>query len=120
MNGVYSIVYVCPETVLRLIEPLKRLAENNGIALFAIDEVHCVSKWGHDFRPDYRRLSVLRENFSAAHIRSLRSDIPLMALTATATLLVREDIRKSMLMSNETKLILTSFFRPNLRFFVST
>ncbi|KAK8934387.1 ATP-dependent DNA helicase Q-like SIM [Platanthera zijinensis] len=70
MNGVYSIVYVCPETVLRLIEPLKRLAENNGIALFAIDEVHCVSKWGHDFRPDYRRLSVLRENFSAAPIRS--------------------------------------------------
>ncbi|KAK8958106.1 ATP-dependent DNA helicase Q-like SIM [Platanthera guangdongensis] len=118
MNGVYSVVYVCPETVLRLIEPLKRLAENNGIALFAIDEVHCVSKWGHDFRPDYRRLSVLRENFSAAHIRSLRSDIPLMALTATATLLVREDIRKSLLMSNETKLILTSFFRPNLRFSV--
>ncbi|KAK8957440.1 ATP-dependent DNA helicase Q-like SIM [Platanthera zijinensis] len=116
MNGVYCIVYVCPEIVLRLIEPLKRLAENNGIALFAIDEVHCVSKWGHDFRPDYRRLSVLRENFSAAHIRSLRSDIPLMALTATATLHVREDIRKSLLMSNETKLILTSFFRPNLRF----
>ncbi|KAG1326280.1 ATP-dependent DNA helicase [Cocos nucifera] len=53
MNGMYSIVYVCPETILRLMEPLKRLAENPGIALFAIDEVHCISKWGHDFRPDY-------------------------------------------------------------------
>ncbi|XP_031269524.1 ATP-dependent DNA helicase Q-like SIM [Pistacia vera] len=54
MRGMYNIIYVCPETVLRLIKPLQRLAENRGIALFAIDEVHCVSKWGHDFRPDYR------------------------------------------------------------------
>ncbi|KAG0482314.1 hypothetical protein HPP92_010398 [Vanilla planifolia] len=58
MNGMYRIVYVCPETVLRLVEPLKRLAENNGIALFAIDEAHCVSKWGHDFRPDYSMLNI--------------------------------------------------------------
>ncbi|KAK9666893.1 hypothetical protein RND81_14G218900 [Saponaria officinalis] len=56
MDGMYSIVYVCPETVLRLIKPLQRLAENRGIALFPIDEVHCVLKWGHDFRPDYRSL----------------------------------------------------------------
>ncbi|XP_028555218.1 ATP-dependent DNA helicase Q-like SIM [Dendrobium catenatum] len=118
MNGVYRIVYVCPETVLRILEPLKRLAANNMIALFAIDEVHCVSKWGHDFRPDYRRLSVLRENFVASHIQSLRFDIPLMALTATATLDVREDVIESLHMSRETKIVLTSFFRPNLRFSV--
>ncbi|KAH7655004.1 DNA helicase protein [Dioscorea alata] len=118
MSGIYSIVYVCPETVLRLIEPLKRLAESHGIALFAIDEVHCVSKWGHDFRPDYRRLSVLRENFSTSKLKFLKFDIPLIALTATATIPVREDIVKSLHMSNETKIILTSFFRPNLQFSV--
>ncbi|GLT94903.1 hypothetical protein SLE2022_126150 [Rubroshorea leprosula] len=109
MRGMYSIIYVCPETILRLVEPLQKLAKSRGIALFAIDEVHCVSKWGHDFRPDYRRLSVLRGNFI---------DIPLMALTATATVQVREDIINSLHMSKETKIVLTSFFRPNLRFLV--
>ncbi|XP_043711245.1 ATP-dependent DNA helicase Q-like SIM [Telopea speciosissima] len=119
MSGMYAIIYVCPETVLRLIGPLQRLAENRGIALFAIDEVHCVSKWGHDFRPDYRRLSVLRENFTASKLKFLKFDIPLMALTATATIRVREDIVKSLCMSEETKIVLTSFFRPNLRFSVN-
>ncbi|XP_042993277.1 ATP-dependent DNA helicase Q-like SIM isoform X3 [Carya illinoinensis] len=118
MRGMYDIIYVCPETILRLIEPLQRLAESRGIALFAIDEVHCVSKWGHDFRPDYRRLSVLRENFSACNLKFLEFDIPLMALTATATIRVREDILKSLSMSKETKIVLTSFFRSNLRFSV--
>ncbi|KAF8394560.1 hypothetical protein HHK36_020772 [Tetracentron sinense] len=118
MNGMYGVIYVCPETVLRLIGPLQRLAENRGIALFAIDEVHCVSKWGHDFRPDYRRLSVLRENFRACNLKFLKFDIPVMGLTATATIRVRDDILKSLCMSNETKIVLTSFFRPNLRFSV--
>ncbi|XP_041022267.1 ATP-dependent DNA helicase Q-like SIM isoform X2 [Juglans microcarpa x Juglans regia] len=118
MRGMYDIIYVCPETVLRLIKPLQRLAESRGIALFAIDEVHCVSKWGHDFRPDYRRLSVLRENFSACNLKFLEFDIPLMALTATATIRVREDILKSLSMSKETKIVLTSFFRSNLQFSV--
>ncbi|XP_052156642.1 ATP-dependent DNA helicase Q-like SIM isoform X2 [Oryza glaberrima] len=116
MSGMYKIIYVCPETVLRLMEPLKKLAEKPGIALFAIDEVHCVSKWGHDFRPDYRRLSVLRENFSASKLKFLEHDIPLMALTATATIPVRADIIKSLKMSEDTVVVLTSFFRPNLRF----
>ncbi|GMP40216.1 hypothetical protein CsSME_00010754 [Camellia sinensis var. sinensis] len=118
MRGMYDIIYVCPETILRLIKPLQSLAESRGIALFAIDEVHCVSKWGHDFRPDYRRLSVLRENFRADNLNFLRFDIPLMALTATATVRVREDILNSLCMSNATKIVLTSFFRPNLRFSV--
>ncbi|PIA61493.1 hypothetical protein AQUCO_00300774v1 [Aquilegia coerulea] len=116
MNGTYGVVYVCPETVLRLIKPLQRLAENRGIALFAIDEVHCVSKWGHDFRPDYRRLSLLREKFRASNLKFLESDVPIMALTATATLRVRRDILESLCMSKETNIVLTSFFRPNLRF----
>ncbi|KAH0766673.1 hypothetical protein KY285_002544 [Solanum tuberosum] len=53
MAGVYSIIYVCPETILRLIKLLQSLAESHGIALVAVHEVHCVSKWGHDFPPDY-------------------------------------------------------------------
>ncbi|XP_072955396.1 ATP-dependent DNA helicase Q-like SIM [Typha angustifolia] len=118
MNGLFKIVYVCPETLLRLMEALKKLAESPGIALFAIDEVHCVSKWGHDFRPDYRRLSVLRENFNTSKLKFLKFDIPLMALTATATIPVRQDIVKSLHMSKEMKIILTSFFRPNLQFTV--
>ncbi|KAI9187245.1 hypothetical protein LWI28_025924 [Acer negundo] len=118
MRGMYSIVYVCPETVLRLIEPLQRLAEIRGIALFAIDEVHCVSKWGHDFRPDYRRMSILRENFNANILKFLKFDVPVMALTATATTQVREDILRSLCMSKDTKIVLTSFFRSNLRFSV--
>ncbi|RLN29357.1 ATP-dependent DNA helicase Q-like SIM isoform X1 [Panicum miliaceum] len=118
MAGMYKIVYVCPETVLRLMEPLKKLAEKPGIALFAIDEVHCVSKWGHDFRPDYRKLSVLRENFNSTKLKFLKHDIPVMALTATATIPVREDIVKSLKMSEDTRIVLTSFFRPNLRFSV--
>ncbi|XP_031378004.1 ATP-dependent DNA helicase Q-like SIM isoform X2 [Punica granatum] len=118
MKGMYDLIYVCPETVLRLIAPLQKLAAGRGIALFAIDEVHCVSKWGHDFRPDYRRLSVLRENFSTSNLKFLQFDIPLMALTATATNCVREDIIECLCMSKETKIVLTSFFRSNLRFSV--
>ncbi|XP_019452258.1 PREDICTED: ATP-dependent DNA helicase Q-like SIM isoform X1 [Lupinus angustifolius] len=118
MRGMYSIIYVCPETILRLIIPLQELAESRGIALFAIDEVHCVSKWGHDFRPDYRRLSMLREKFNTSKLKSLKFDIPLMALTATATKKVREDILKSLCLSKDTNVVLTSFFRSNLRFTV--
>ncbi|XP_074335305.1 ATP-dependent DNA helicase Q-like SIM isoform X2 [Apium graveolens] len=118
MRGVYDIIYICPETLVRLIKPLQELATKRGIALFAIDEVHCISKWGHDFRPEYRRLSVLRENFRTKKLKCLKFDIPLMALTATATIQVREEILESLHMSEETRTVLTSFFRPNLRFSV--
>ncbi|KAJ6397506.1 hypothetical protein OIU77_018507 [Salix suchowensis] len=99
-----------------LIKPLQGLAESRGITLFAIDEVHCVSKWGHDFRPAYRQLSVLRENFSACNLKFLKFNIPIMALTATATIPVRGDVLEVLSMSKETKVVLTAFFRPNLRF----
>ncbi|KAA8545162.1 hypothetical protein F0562_019949 [Nyssa sinensis] len=108
MRGMYGIIYVCPETILRLIKPLQSLAESRGVALFAIDEGHCVSK----------RLSVLRENFRADNLKFLKFDIPLMALTATATIRVREDILESLCMSKESRIVRTSFFRPNLRFSV--
>ncbi|KAL3733335.1 hypothetical protein ACJRO7_022806 [Eucalyptus globulus] len=111
MEGKYGLIYVCPESFFWLIKPLQSLAAGRGIALFAIDEVHCVSKWGHDFRPDYRKLSVLRENFSTF-------DIPLMALTATATNHVRKDVIQCLCMSKETKIVLTSFYHSNLRFSV--
>lgn len=118
MRGMYDIIYVCPETISRLIKPLQGLAESRGITLFAIDEVHCVSKWGHNFRPSYRQLSVLRENFSACNLKFLKFNIPLMALTATATIPVRGDVLKVLRMSKETKVVLTSFFRPSLQFSV--
>lgn len=118
MQGMYQIIYVCPETVVRLIKPLQKLAKTHGIALFAIDEAHCVSKWGHDFRPHYRKLSVLRENFCASNLEFLEYDVPIMALTATATVNVQEDILESLHLSKETKIVLTSFFRPNLQFSV--
>ncbi|XVF31368.1 hypothetical protein REPUB_Repub16aG0139800 [Reevesia pubescens] len=95
MRGMYSIIYVCPETILRLKKPHQKLAESRGITLFAIDEVHCISKWGYDFRPDSGRLSVLRDNFSARNLKFLKCDIPIMALTATATVRVRQDILDS-------------------------
>ncbi|KAL0761992.1 hypothetical protein Bca101_078142 [Brassica carinata] len=118
MQGMYQIIYVCPETVVRLIKPLQKLAKTHGIALFAIDEAHCVSKWGHDFRPDYRKLSMLRENFCVSSLAFLEYDVPIMALTATATAHVQEDILQSLHLSKETKTVLTSFFRPNLQFSV--
>ncbi|KAH9328672.1 hypothetical protein KI387_000780, partial [Taxus chinensis] len=118
MAGLYDIIYVCPETLLRIVGSVQRLVESRGIALFAIDEVHCVSKWGHDFRPDYRRLSILREKFKASNFKSVKYDIPIMALTATATHHVREDILCSLGIKTTAKIVLTSFFRPNLRFSV--
>lgn len=69
---------------------------------------------------DYRRLSALRDNFNAKKMAFLKSDIPIMALTATATTRVREDILKSLHMSEDPVIVLTSFFRPNLRFSVTS
>ncbi|CAM6108875.1 unnamed protein product [Calypogeia fissa] len=118
MAGMYNIVYVCPETLQRLIPPLQELSVGRGIALFAVDEAHCVSKWGHDFRPDYRRLSVLREKFRIQD-GARGNTIPIMALTATATHRVRADILKSLgIDKGNPKTVLTTFFRPNLQFSV--
>lgn len=78
------------------------------LSRFVIDEAHCVSHWGHDFRPDYKRLSELRERYS---------NIPIMALTATATPRVRMDILKQLNLK-DCKWFLCSFNRPNLKYIV--
>ncbi|XP_050032647.1 recQ-like DNA helicase Blm [Dermacentor andersoni] len=101
------LLYVTPEKVsasTRLLEALQRLHANKHLTRFVIDEAHCVSQWGHDFRPDYKRLSVLREKFPG---------VPMMALTATATPRVRMDILHQLGMQ-DPKWFLQSFNRPNL------
>lgn len=104
----------------RLAGDLHALALKRGITLFAIDEAHCVSKWGHDFRPEYGQLGILRSHFRDIHCNGKKIRIPIMALTATATCRVREDVLHCLgLHESRTKIILSSFYRPNLIFSVT-
>ena len=104
--GDYRLVYVAPE---RLMQPefLQTLARTD-LSLVAIDEAHCISQWGHDFRPEYRRLAELRTHFPS---------VPFMALTATATERVRSDIIEQLRL-HEPAVHVASFNRPNLRYWV--
>ncbi|HEY7339602.1 MAG TPA: DNA helicase RecQ, partial [Ktedonobacterales bacterium] len=106
VRGDYRLLYVAPERLLgeSFLALLDRVAAGPGITLFAVDEAHCVSEWGHDFRPEYRQLSRLRQRFPA---------IPMLALTATATERVRQDIL-AQLRLKEPYLHVASFNRPNL------
>jgi ATP-dependent DNA helicase RecQ len=103
-QGELDLLYVSPE---RLLSPgfLDRLAAI-PLALFAIDEAHCVSQWGHDFRPEYLQLAVLAERFAA---------IPRLALTATADPRTRDEIRER-LQLQQGRVFLASFDRPNIRY----
>ncbi len=101
-----DLLYIAPERLLSE-EFLERLAEID-ISLFAIDEAHCVSQWGHDFRPEYQRLSALRVHFPR---------IPLIALTATADAQTRKDIVQ-VLGLGEARHHISSFDRPNIRYAV--
>ncbi|MFO0886098.1 MAG: RecQ family ATP-dependent DNA helicase [Pirellulales bacterium] len=103
-DGVYSLVYVAPER-LKQAAFIERLLQV-GIRLLAVDEAHCISEWGHDFRPDYARLGKVREKLGFP---------PTIALTATATPRVREDIAKQ-LMLREPRTFITGFARNNLHF----
>jgi len=106
-NGEYRLLYVAPE---RLMLP-GFLSDLKGwkVNLLAIDEAHCISEWGHDFRPEYRQLANLREHFP---------DVPMMALTATATERVRQDIVKQLRL-RDPSCYLASFNRPNLNYRVT-
>jgi ATP-dependent DNA helicase RecQ len=106
-SGEYKLAYLAPERLVMaefLDGPLRRLAEGPGINAFVIDEAHCVSEWGHDFRPEYRQLSALRRR----HPR-----VPILAFTATATPRVRGDI-VAQLTLHDPSVHLSSFNRPNL------
>ncbi len=102
----YRLLYVAPERAL-LSHFLKDVV-NWNVNLIAVDEAHCISEWGHDFRPEYRQLVKLRK---------LMPDVPVMALTATATKRVREDIIKHLHLRNVSSYI-ASFNRPNLSYTV--
>ena len=102
--GKYDLLYVAPERLLtsRFLNMLSR----TPLALFAIDEAHCVSQWGHDFRPEYIQLSILHERFPS---------VPRIALTATADTMTRKEIVERLGLENAT-LFISSFDRPNIRY----
>src|SRR5881396_3961866 len=103
-RGEYRMLYVAPERLM--LDTFLERAVNWNITQFAIDEAHCISEWGHDFRPEYRELKKLRTHFP---------DVPMMALTATATERVRADIVKQLKL-REPRCYVASFNRPNLTY----
>jgi ATP-dependent DNA helicase RecQ len=104
-NADYDIIYITPESVINNGSFLEKIEQVCGISLFAIDEAHCISSHGHDFRTAYRELNMLRESCP---------DVPMLCVTATATVEVTADIIKVMSMSGIT--VKTSFDRANLKF----
>ncbi len=108
LAGDYDLLYVAPERLLmpRFLQQLERLQASAQLALFAIDEAHCVSQWGHDFRPEYMQLSLLHERFPG---------VPRIALTATADRVTREEIVLRLGLEG-ARLFVSSFDRPNIRY----
>jgi len=103
-RGEYQLLYVAPERLM--LDTFLERALNWNIAQIAIDEAHCISEWGHDFRPEYRELKKLRRHLP---------DVPIMALTATATERVRADILKQLAL-RDPRCYVASFNRPNLSY----
>jgi len=108
LSGNLDLLYVAPE---RLMMPqMQDILEKSKIALFAIDEAHCVSQWGHDFRPEYLKLSILHERYP---------NIPRIALTATADDATRKDIIQRLSLGN-ANLFISGFDRPNIRYHIGS
>ena len=111
LRGELKLLYVAPERLMTegFLNLLERLQQENKIGLFAIDEAHCVSQWGHDFRPEYRALTVLHERFPG---------IPRIALTATADAPTRREIIERLALEQAQQFV-SSFDRPNIRYRVT-
>ncbi|MBU4338584.1 DNA helicase RecQ [Patescibacteria group bacterium] len=107
LEGKVKILYLAPERLAS--EPFQKFLQTLKIDLIAIDEAHCISEWGHDFRPDYRNLKLFKSQFPL---------IPIIALTATATSKVREDIIRQLSLNNP-KIFASSFDRGNLSFLIT-
>ncbi|MCL4155192.1 UNVERIFIED_CONTAM: hypothetical protein GTU68_026765 [Idotea baltica] len=107
LAGDIALIYIAPE---RLLMPhMLDILSSCPVALFAIDEAHCVSQWGHDFRQDYQQLNILHERFPL---------VPRIALTATADQRTREEIITQLAL-NEAKVFVNSFDRPNIHYAIS-
>jgi ATP-dependent DNA helicase RecQ len=102
-DGKTKLLYVAPETLTK--EENIEFFQNSDISFVAVDEAHCISEWGHDFRPEYRRIRVMLD--------AIARDVPIMALTATATPKVQQDILKNLDMTSENTFV-ASFNRDNL------
>jgi ATP-dependent DNA helicase RecQ len=111
LRGELKLLYVAPERLMMesFLNLLERLQESSGLALFAIDEAHCVSQWGHDFRPEYRELTVLHERFP---------NVPRIALTATADAPTRREIVERLALEQAQQSV-SSFDRPNIRYHIT-
>jgi len=107
-RGATTLLYAAPERVTteRFLGLLDELHARGQLALFAIDEAHCVSQWGHDFRPEYRQLAVLHQRYAG---------VPRIALTATADALTRADILEGLQLQDAHQFV-SSFDRPNIRY----
>ena len=101
MEGKLKLLYISPE---KLLVEANYLLRDMHISLFAIDEAHCISQWGHDFRPEYTQMGILHQLFP---------QVPIIALTATADKITREDIIKQLRL-NQPRVFISSFDRPNL------